>query len=106
MIAESIIAAAKDIGGFKMPVVVRLQGTNAEKGLKLVCWLKEYEVDQADRMNRLRNPDWKTWSSKLTLRKLLNSSLNTLQSLNDQCSTALEQLCFNPDPQVCCEKTT
>ncbi|CAG8028673.1 unnamed protein product [Penicillium salamii] len=36
MIAESIIAAAKDIGGFKMPVVVRLQGTNAEKGLKLI----------------------------------------------------------------------
>ncbi|CAG8008276.1 unnamed protein product [Penicillium olsonii] len=38
MIAESIIAAAKDIGGFKMPVVVRLQGTNSEKGLKLVSW--------------------------------------------------------------------
>ena len=36
MIAESIIAAAKEIGGFKVPVVVRLQGTNSEKGLKLV----------------------------------------------------------------------
>lgn len=36
MIAESIVAAAKDIGGFKMPVVVRLQGTNSEEGLQLV----------------------------------------------------------------------
>jgi succinyl-CoA synthetase beta subunit len=36
MIAESIVAAASAIGGFKMPVVVRLQGTNNEKGLKLV----------------------------------------------------------------------
>jgi succinyl-CoA synthetase beta subunit len=36
MIAESIVAAAKEIGGFKVPVVVRLQGTNSEKGLKLV----------------------------------------------------------------------
>lgn len=36
MIAESIIAAAKEIGSFKLPVVVRLQGTNSEEGLKLV----------------------------------------------------------------------
>ncbi|KAJ5741716.1 hypothetical protein N7533_011125 [Penicillium manginii] len=36
MIAESIVAAASAIGGFKMPVVVRLQGTNNEKGLKLI----------------------------------------------------------------------
>ncbi|KAJ5570240.1 uncharacterized protein N7459_009670 [Penicillium hispanicum] len=36
MIAESIIAAAKKTGGFKVPVVVRLQGTNSEKGLKLI----------------------------------------------------------------------
>ncbi|KAJ5306724.1 hypothetical protein N7508_005739 [Penicillium antarcticum] len=36
MIAESIIAAAKEIGGFKIPVVVRLQGTNSDKGLKLI----------------------------------------------------------------------
>jgi succinyl-CoA synthetase beta subunit len=36
MIAESIVAAAKEIGGFKVPVVVRLQGTNSDKGLKLV----------------------------------------------------------------------
>ncbi|KAJ5701451.1 Succinate--CoA ligase subunit beta [Penicillium malachiteum] len=36
MIAESIIAAATQMGGFKVPVVVRLQGTNCEKGLKLL----------------------------------------------------------------------
>ncbi|OGE54457.1 hypothetical protein PENARI_c006G05923 [Penicillium arizonense] len=36
MIAESIVAAAKEIGGFKVPVVVRLQGTNSDKGLKLI----------------------------------------------------------------------
>ncbi|KAJ5719671.1 Succinate--CoA ligase subunit beta [Penicillium malachiteum] len=37
MIAESIIAAAAQMGGFKVPVVVRLQGTNCEKGLKLLA---------------------------------------------------------------------
>ncbi|KAI3229247.1 hypothetical protein DTO012A9_4971 [Penicillium roqueforti] len=36
MIAEAIIAAAAEMGGFKCPVVVRLQGTNSEKGLELV----------------------------------------------------------------------
>ncbi|KAJ5854696.1 hypothetical protein N7534_007239 [Penicillium rubens] len=36
MIAEAIVAAAAEMGGFKCPVVVRLQGTNAEKGLKLI----------------------------------------------------------------------
>lgn len=36
MIAEAIIAAAGTTGGFKVPVVVRLQGTNCDKGLKLV----------------------------------------------------------------------
>lgn len=36
MIAEAIVAAASEMGGFKCPVVVRLQGTNSEKGLKLV----------------------------------------------------------------------
>lgn len=36
MIAESIVAAAKATGGFRVPVVVRLQGTNSEKGLKQV----------------------------------------------------------------------
>ncbi|KAJ5936919.1 Succinate--CoA ligase subunit beta [Penicillium verhagenii] len=37
MIAESIIAAAAEMGGFKVPVVVRLQGTNSDKGLKLIA---------------------------------------------------------------------
>lgn len=36
MIAESIIAAAAEIGPLKVPIVVRLQGTNSEAGLKLV----------------------------------------------------------------------
>ncbi|KAJ5193101.1 hypothetical protein N7449_009243, partial [Penicillium cf. viridicatum] len=36
MIAEAIVAAATEMGGFKCPVVVRLQGTNSEKGLKLI----------------------------------------------------------------------
>lgn len=36
MIAESIIAAASDMGPMRVPVVVRLQGTNSEEGLKLV----------------------------------------------------------------------
>ena len=36
MIAESIIAAAAEIGPLKHPMVVRLQGTNSEAGLKLV----------------------------------------------------------------------
>ncbi|KAF2093356.1 succinate-CoA ligase [Rhizodiscina lignyota] len=36
MIAESIIGAAKELGSLRVPVVVRLQGTNSEEGLKLV----------------------------------------------------------------------
>lgn len=36
MIAESIIAAAAELGPLKVPVVVRLQGTNSPQGLKLV----------------------------------------------------------------------
>lgn len=37
MIAESIISAASDLGPLKVPIVVRLQGTNSAEGLKLVC---------------------------------------------------------------------
>lgn len=36
MIAESIIAAAAELGGFDIPVVVRLQGTNSDKALEMV----------------------------------------------------------------------
>lgn len=36
MIAESIIAAARQMDGFKVPVVIRLQGTNCDTGLELV----------------------------------------------------------------------
>lgn len=36
MIAESIIGAASDLGPMKVPVVVRLQGTNSAEGLKMV----------------------------------------------------------------------
>lgn len=37
MIAESIIAAAAELGPLRVPIVVRLQGTNAEQGQKMVC---------------------------------------------------------------------
>ncbi|CAL5873121.1 uncharacterized protein PFLUO_LOCUS7390 [Penicillium psychrofluorescens] len=36
MIAESIIAAAAELGGFDIPVVVRLQGTNSDKALEMI----------------------------------------------------------------------
>ncbi|KAI9900239.1 hypothetical protein N3K66_004501 [Trichothecium roseum] len=36
MIAESIIGAAEELGPLKVPVVVRLQGTNSAEGLKLL----------------------------------------------------------------------
>ncbi|KAJ9143328.1 Succinate--CoA ligase [Pleurostoma richardsiae] len=36
MIAESIIGAAQELGPLRVPVVVRLQGTNSELGLKLL----------------------------------------------------------------------
>ncbi|KAF4446209.1 hypothetical protein F53441_10185 [Fusarium austroafricanum] len=36
MIAESIIAAASELGPLRVPVVARLQGTNSEAGLKLL----------------------------------------------------------------------
>lgn len=62
MIAESIIAAAKDIGGFKMPVVVRLQGTNSEKGLKLVSNMMVNGVEsRAYNVDRSKNRVWSIW---------------------------------------------
>lgn len=36
MIAKSIIGAAKNLGGMRVPVVVRLQGTNSAEGLKIL----------------------------------------------------------------------
>ncbi|KAK1990666.1 hypothetical protein LX36DRAFT_388931 [Colletotrichum falcatum] len=36
MIAESILGAAKELGPLKVPMVVRLQGTNSELGLKIL----------------------------------------------------------------------
>ncbi|KAK1580372.1 uncharacterized protein LY79DRAFT_592189 [Colletotrichum navitas] len=36
MIAESILGAAKELGPLKVPMVVRLQGTNSELGLKML----------------------------------------------------------------------
>ncbi|KAF5568596.1 succinyl ligase subunit beta [Fusarium napiforme] len=42
MIAESIIAAANELGPLKVPMVVRLQGTNSEAGLQL---LKDATLD-------------------------------------------------------------
>lgn len=45
MIAKSIVEAASRLRGFRVPVVVRLQGTNSEEALKLVrdhflCFLR------------------------------------------------------------------
>ncbi|EAW09110.1 succinate--CoA ligase subunit beta [Aspergillus clavatus NRRL 1] len=37
MIAESILEAASVLGGFKVPVVVRLQGTNSEQALRMLA---------------------------------------------------------------------
>lgn len=54
MIAESIVAAAKATGGFKVPVVVRLQGTNCDKGLKLVLDLGSSFKLLARRTDRLQ----------------------------------------------------
>jgi succinyl-CoA synthetase beta subunit len=68
MIAEAIIAAATEMGGFKIPVVVRLQGTNSEKGLKLVSWALVV-TGHAD-FYRSRNRGSKTWSWSLILKKL------------------------------------
>ncbi|KAJ3953602.1 hypothetical protein N0V92_009922 [Colletotrichum tropicale] len=45
MIAESIIGAATELGPLKVPMVVRLQGTNSELGLKMVSQKKS----QSDR---------------------------------------------------------
>lgn len=36
MIAESIIGAAAELGPLRVPLVVRLQGTNSAEGLQLV----------------------------------------------------------------------
>ena len=36
LIAEGVITAAKNVG-VKVPVVVRLEGTNAEQGLKMLA---------------------------------------------------------------------
>ena len=36
MIAEAIIGAADVLGPLKVPLVIRLEGTNSEAGLKLV----------------------------------------------------------------------
>lgn len=48
MIAESIIAAAKELGPLKVPVVVRLQGTNAEQGQRMVADSDMPNVHAAD----------------------------------------------------------
>lgn len=50
MVAESIIAAAAEIGPLKVPMVVRLQGTNSEEGLKLVS----YTLKLTSLKNRLK----------------------------------------------------
>lgn len=66
MIAESIIAAAEERGGFKVPVVVRLQGTNSDKGLKLVsaahnvnaCTTDMAKIENSNTGNLTVEPDF------------------------------------------------
>lgn len=59
MIAESIIAAADELGPLRVPIVVRLQGTNAEQGQQMVSlmlldfWRSDREVN-ADAFFRLQ----------------------------------------------------
>lgn len=36
MVAKSILEAASAMGGFSVPVVVRLQGTNSDDAMKMV----------------------------------------------------------------------
>lgn len=78
MIAESLVAAAKATGGFKIPVVVRLQGTNSDKGLKLVldlCFSPCFSPI-ADSGCRLKIQVWTTW----LLMRILNRLLGLLLS--------------------------
>lgn len=70
MIAESIIAAAATTG-FKVPVVVRLQGTNSDKGLKMVRTHEFLSELHANHERSLRNQDCVTLLSSQTLSSLL-----------------------------------
>jgi succinyl-CoA synthetase beta subunit len=40
MIAESIIAAADELGPLRVPIVVRLQGTNSAQGQQMVSTIQ------------------------------------------------------------------
>lgn len=48
MIAESIIGAAAELGTLRVPVVVRLQGTNSTEGLRMVSANNWDRIDCAD----------------------------------------------------------
>jgi succinyl-CoA synthetase beta subunit len=56
MIAESIITAAASTG-FKVPVVVRLQGTNSDKGLKI--------IEKSGLRNLIVEPDFELAAEKI-----------------------------------------
>lgn len=84
MIAESIIGAAKELGSFRVPMVVRLQGTNSEEGLKLVRCLT---VLLPDRGNLTQLHRSKILVSDCTLRPtlaMLPRELLSLHSLHEQ----------------------
>ncbi|CEO58327.1 hypothetical protein PMG11_03057 [Penicillium brasilianum] len=57
MIAESIIDAAASTGGFKVPVVVRLQGTNSDKGLEM--------IEKSGLRNLIVEPDFELAAEKI-----------------------------------------
>lgn len=80
MIAESIIAAAASAGGFKVPVVVRLQGTNSDKGLQIVRIHNPLSELHANLERRLKNRDWVIWLSNQTSSLLLKRSWKSHES--------------------------
>lgn len=77
MIAESIIGAAEELGPLKVPVVVRLQGTNSAEGLKLVSCDKPristgymYKaMDMLTPRHSSKRRIWASWSRRTLARR-------------------------------------
>lgn len=77
MIAESIIGATSELD-IQVPMVVRLQGTNSEKGLKMVCLYDEVKIEvgtSADKAASSRMQIW-GWSWSRTLGRRRSGRLN------------------------------
>lgn len=77
MIAESIIGATSELD-IQVPMVVRLQGTNSEKGLKMVRLYDEVKIEvgtSADKAGSSRMQIW-GWSWSRTLGRRRSGRLN------------------------------